>query len=548
MKRLSLAMTRLMTRFIGLLVVAACALALLSACDATRRDWSTCWHEGCAADHFCNSEHRCEPRPLDAGALDSRGSVDVVPAVEVLAADAPVSVEVGMDLAVPQAVDSAVDRGVDAEPDVAIADVAVPIDVAVDRLVPDAPGTCTIDADCPSAGLPFCVDGLCVACKTGEQCKGGVPICSAAHLCVSCAVIDAGCPAATSACEADSGRCVECLADGDCKGSPAKSFCVAGACVACTAVAADACAKRDPSQPACLSAGTCAECASNDDCTVAVKPICDTTAHLCNRCTSDSECESKAGGPGVCLSEQDGHCATDDETIYVASPTGSCPASAPGTGSAIAPYCSLQIALTAAKSRLVPLLVLSGPLTGGFTGVSLSAPLTMVGKQAVITPAPGADGINIVSGELSLRNITIRGSASTSTWIGVNAAATSGNSVVLHLDSCAVIDNPGGGIFLNGAAFTIKNTTVTGNGPNSTGWGGLQVQNPPVAGPTTLSQVTISDNKQVGLACSASLAASNAAPGVLATGNVGGIDISSTCGIVSCGAVVGPTCGAQSLP
>jgi hypothetical protein len=73
------------------------------------------------------------------------------------------------------------------------------------------------------------------------------------------------------------------------------------------------------------------------------------------------------------------------------------------------------------------------------------------------------------------------------------------------------------------------------------------VQNPPAGGPTTLLLVTISDNKQVGLVCSASLAASNAGLGVLATGNVGNIDISSLCGIAPC-AVGSAECGAQSLP
>jgi hypothetical protein len=539
-------MTRLMTKAIGHFAVAACASALLSGCDATRIDEGSCWQRLCDVDHFCNGEHRCVAR-LDAGESDSRQSVDVVPAVEVFAVDAPVVVDLGRDAAVPQAIDAAIDVAVDVEPDVTIVDVAIPVDVAVDTFIPDAPGTCAIDGDCPTPGLPFCVDGRCVACKTGEQCKGGAPICSADHACVSCALADAGCPAVTPACEADSGRCVECLADVECKGAPDKSFCVAGACVGCTTAAADACAKRDPSNPACLAGGICVECAANDDCTVATKPICDTTTHLCKPCVTDSECESKPGGPGVCMAQQDGRCATDAETIYVASPSGSCPASATGSGSADAPYCSLQIAVTAAKSRSVPLLVLSGSIVGGFTGVSLSAPLTVVGKNAVITPASGADGISILGGELFLRNITIRGSASTSTGTGISAAATGGNPVVLHLDTCAVIENPGGGIFLNGAAFTIKNTTVIRNGPNSTGWGGIQVQNPPAAGPTTLSQVTLSDNKQVGLACNASLAATNAGSGVLATGNVGGIDISSTCGVVACVAA-GPSCGAQTAP
>jgi hypothetical protein len=48
------------------------------------------------------------------------------------------------------------------------------------------------------------------------------------------------------------------------------------------------------------------------------------------------------------------------------------------------------------------------------------------------------------------------------------------------MDTCAVTNNPGGGILLNGAAFDIKNTTVTGNGPatfgGATAWGGILVK------------------------------------------------------------------------
>jgi hypothetical protein len=248
------------------------------------------------------------------------------------------------------------------------------------------------------------------------------------------------------------------------------------------------------------------------------------------------------------MSEQDGRCATDAETVYVGAFGGArCSDFGTGAGSAAAPYCTAQLAVSAAKSRAMPLVVASGTLSGGFTGVSLTRPLVVVGKGAVITPAPGADGVSIVGGDLTLRGITIQGSTSMSTGIGINATPASGNTVTLHLDRCAVVDNPGGGILLAGAAFAITNTTVARNGPNPTAWGGIAVQNPPAAGPTTFSWVTIRDNKQVGLACSGSIAAANGNAGVLATGNVGGVDISSTCGLASCPAA-GPDCGTQSAP
>jgi hypothetical protein len=532
-----------MTRAIASFCFTCATFAILaSGCDGKRRDWDSCYTEPCADGGVCTSDHRCVPVPvrLDGGALDGAARRDASPLVDTPALDT-MRTDLGDDAPPP------VDAAIDVERDVAMVDAPLPVDVAVDLAVdtfaPDAPGTCAMDDDCLDPGLPYCVDRVCVACKTGTQCKGTTPICSAAHTCVSCADVDAGCASPTPACQPASGRCVECLGDGDCIASPEKSFCVAGACAGCGASAADACAKRDPSKPACVAAGACVECTSSAHCTVASKPICDTTAHTCTRCASDSECEALPGGPGVCMG-QDGHCATDAETLYVGS-TGDVHCSDSGTpGSSTTPYCSLQLAVTAARTRGVPLIVANGSLTGGFLGVTLGAPLTVVGKGAVITPSPGADGISIVGGDLTLRGITVRGSAANATGIGINAAPTSGNAVVLRMEGCTVTDNPGGGILLNGAGFVIENTTISRNGPNPTVWGGISVQNPPAAGPTTFSQVTISDNKQVGLVCGSSLAATHAGAGVLAKGNAGGIEISSVCGIVAC-AEGSEGCGAR---
>ncbi len=552
------------------MVVLALAALSLSACDARRRNWDTCYVEACADGGTCDKvQHRCVPNSPDASAVDSHEVIDTIHDVEVPAADAPTAdapvdalaadaaLDFGVDIAASYGVDVASDWTVDASADighdVSIAAADAPgevsvdtvVDVAVDVLVPDAPGTCSSDDECHGLGLSVCVAGLCAACRTSQQCEGGTPLCSSAHDCVSCAAVDAGCPATTPACDPGTGRCLECLADGDCTASPGKSFCVGGACASCGTAAADVCAKRDSASPVCLPDGTCAECASNADCAIVANPICDTADHLCKRCSSDAECAGIPGGPGVCMKEQDGHCATDAETIYAGNTAlARCPISGTSTGSTVAPFCNLQLAVAEAKSRGLSLVVVAGPITGGFTGISLTSPLTVVGKDAVVTPAPGADGVGIVRGELLLRGLTIQGSASTATGIGINAAATTGGSVTLHVDGCTVSDNPGGGILLSGAAFTISDTIVTRNGPNPDVWGGIEIQNPPAAGPATLSLITVSDNKQVGLDCSSSIAAGNLSSGVYAANNAGGINVGSRCGITPC-STPGPACGAQ---
>jgi hypothetical protein len=244
----------------------------------------------------------------------------------------------------------------------------------------------------------------------------------------------------------------------------------------------------------------------------------------------------------------DGHCAIDSEAVYVGT-LGAAICSETNAGTASAPVCSLQIGVSLAKSGSKPVIVIRGSLAAGSTSVSVSSPLIIVGKNAAkIIPSAGGDAITITAGEVYLRNLTIQGIASPASGMGINATA----GTTLHLDTCAVVNNPGGGILLNGAAFDIKNTAVSNNGSGSLGgfsWGGVLADNPPTGGPTTLSNVTIQSNGQVGLVCSGIIAASTS---VLATGNVNGstkaIDqISTSCGITAC-AATSVTCGVQSQP
>ena len=536
---------RVIVQFSSFAFVAALAVsgALVTGCDATRRDERTCFKEKCGNGYSCTLDHHCVAS-LDSGAWDtSRADVpqgqgiDGARILDGPSVDRFSSVDGGDD--VPVSVGS-VDGGTTKALDSATEAGLVGVDAAVvDANIPDAAGTCASDDDCPGKDAPYCVQDRCVSCKTGDQCGGGTPICSASHTCVSCAAVDAGCSAATPTCEAISGRCVECLGNGDCVRDATKSFCQAGTCVGCAGAGALACATRDPAKPVCTASGTCAECATSDDCKAAAKPICDAT--VCVACTSDDQCQAKAGGPGVCLFQLDGHCATDAESIYVGKiGAGACSDS--GAGSAQMPYCTAQTAVGVAKSAARPVVVVIGQV-GGFTVGALSSPLTIVGRSAVITPADYDDGIIITSGEIYLRALTVAGNPSGVTGVGVNAQAATGATVALNMDGCAIKDNPGGGVFLAGAAFDIRNSTVTGNGPGQTiggtVWGGIRVDSLPASGQTNLGLVTIQNNLATGLTCSTAIQGQ----GVLASGNTP-LDIATSCGVVSC-ATPAPTCGAQ---
>jgi hypothetical protein len=246
------------------------------------------------------------------------------------------------------------------------------------------------------------------------------------------------------------------------------------------------------------------------------------------------------------MSNIDGHCATDAETVYVGTiGTATCSDTATSAGSAQVPYCTAQSGVGIAKAKGRPLVVMTGALAPSSPVVGAS--LTIVGKSgATITPALASDGITITSGEIYLRNLTVQGNASTSTGIGVSA----GTGVTLHMDTCTVKNNPGGGILLNGSAFDIKNTAVMGNGQGRTGavvWGGILVNNLPTTGPTNLGYVTIQTNVGGGITCAGGIQGT----GVLSSGNTNASlgQIDSVCAI-STGVctTASATCGTQATP
>jgi hypothetical protein len=106
----------------------------------------------------------------------------------------------------------------------------------------------------------------------------------------------------------------------------------------------------------------------------------------------------------------------------------------------------------------------------------------------------------------------------------------------------SVENNGGGGILLDGAAFEITDSKVTGNGPGSAGaitWGGLLVQSSPATGPAKLDHLTVSGNNGPGVSCASAIEGT----AVSASGNAAA-DIGPTCGITSCGAP-SATCGAM---
>jgi hypothetical protein len=285
--------------------------------------------------------------------------------------------------------------------------------------------------------------------------------------------------------------------------------------------------------PACRADGVCVGCLGDNDCVMPAKPICNVSTNTCGPCMSDSECVARfpSNGPGVCMAHQDGHCATDDETVYVQNIPACVALGSTGAGTADKPFCTIQAAIASLATR--SLIVVRGTIAGSTTVQSGS--LSIVGQQgAKISPATAMPGLQVSGSSLYMRGVRV----SAGDDVGINA----GSASTLSLDTVVVDNCAGGGILIDGAAFDIKNTKVMNNSstPIMHGTyyvGGILIANPLAAGPSKLHLVTIQGNGAPGLQCSTSIMGD----GVFATGNSTD-QISPACGITAC-SPAGQGCG-----
>jgi hypothetical protein len=239
------------------------------------------------------------------------------------------------------------------------------------------------------------------------------------------------------------------------------------------------------------------------------------------------------------MAHVDGHCATAGETIYVQNVTGCMDTiTDPLAGTAGQPLCDMQpvVGLVSASRNLV---VVRGTVTApSWTFMSQgSASLSIVGQQSAFLAATTSPGFAMGSGSVYIRGVKVTALDA----IGITAVGGTLTLDTVTVDSCtgpATMPN-GGGILVNGAAFDIRNTTITRNGPSSDlSWGGMRVASLPATGARNLHLVTIQNNNAPGLSCAVAIQGD----GVLATGNSTG-DVTPTCGITACTAM-SSTCGA----
>jgi hypothetical protein len=241
------------------------------------------------------------------------------------------------------------------------------------------------------------------------------------------------------------------------------------------------------------------------------------------------------------MSHQDGRCATDADTIYVQNGE-TCTDGAQG-GTAAHPFCSLAPAL-ASLTLQRSLIVVRGVVIGATGALSdLGFETTIVGQSSGTISGTTSPALRVSHSVLYARDLHLTSSFSNG-LLAIDGAS-------IRLDDLLVDGSQGGGIALESTSFDITNTTVTGNGPGSSGaliWGGILVSAPPM-GPARLTRVSVTNNKGEGIACTTSVAAT----GVYAAGNKSDDvfagrnatdDIENTCEFTSC-SPAGPTCGSQ---
>ena len=176
-------------------------------------------------------------------------------------------------------------------------------DVAIEGATPDvpaeaaidAPGTCSVDKDCPAAA-PLCLANKCAKCATDTDCAGRTGLaCAQSGLCVACTA-DKYCTGTAAKCNTTTNQCTGRITRSDCSGT-----CQTCSIGVCTSVKN----QDDPGvcTGTCDANGACKAkqgqtCQATTDCAGGL-PCAD--GYCCNRaCTATCEACDIAGSIGTC--------------------------------------------------------------------------------------------------------------------------------------------------------------------------------------------------------------------------------------------------------
>jgi hypothetical protein len=283
---------------------------------------------------------------------------------------------------------------------------------------------------------------------------------------------------------------MDCESHGEC--NMAAPYCDPGTMRCRTCSDGTECKLVDEGTPICNIDGQCvAGCGSDMDCDRG-SPVCNGAMKQCVGCTQHRDCErfSKVcGGNGECVPEAN--------VIYVAksgTDSGACIQDAP---CASLPYAIGQVQADDMKRfiRILEVDNYAGPLGGTLTlsgiavtivaegatitSIDSNKPVLEIGTDAdvtldggiISTTSIGADGVRCTSSgsRIALQKVSVIDNRG----IGINVS----DGCELIADRSLVSGNLGGGIKIFGAAFTITNNYILGNGSDSSPFGGIYIAN-----------------------------------------------------------------------
>lgn len=242
---------------------------------------------------------------------------------------------------------------------------------------------------------------------------------------------------------------------------------------------------------------TCVQCTNSKQaaCT-GTTPVC-SAEHICRGCTAHAQCASNA-----CL--PDGSCGDENRVAYV-DPTGT---DIITTGNICTKRTPCRTVVTALATNR-PYVKFHGT-TDEDVVISNGRVVTFLADpDAKLTRTRGNGAILTVrdSGtSLSVYDLSISDAPNSPSGIGCVIPTASG-APSLKLARVKVMHNPGGGISISGAQFSITNSIIAANGSGISALGGVQINNITVGGTHVIDFNTITANFgpatiHTGVACS----------------------------------------------
>lgn len=222
------------------------------------------------------------------------------------------------------------------------------------------------------------------------------------------------------------------------------------------------------------TAGVCVGCLANTDC-AADAPICELASHTCGKCTMHAQCDSKVCTPeGTCAPEAsvayvDGAAGMDTNPCTLASPCKSVMTAA-SKGKLIVKVAGMldEAVSFGSATNLTILAEPSARLTRTSGGTVVEVKDTANIKIHGLQLTGGGIAVAMPSGtpQLRLDRVKITGTTQLALQMTVGT---------LTLVRSNIIDNPGGGVQINGGVFVIVGNTFTNNGTDSTNVGGAYI-------------------------------------------------------------------------